>query len=125
MENVCPQLHCLGWIVYPKKGLESSLALPWAARSQELPRAFSKLHLGRNSTDWAAAGVTGRLSQAGHRWRAGWDSRSCCMCCSHCSDLDATEYLPIWSMGELDGLESLVFLLGWLVCYPAGCYRNW
>lgn len=45
--------------------------IAWAAKLQELLQVFSKLHLRRNSTDWAAAGVTENLFQAGHLWKAG------------------------------------------------------
>lgn len=63
MKSVCPQLHPPGQLVHPNTGLESSLVLSWAARSQELLQVLSKLRLGSNATDWAAAGVTGRLFQ--------------------------------------------------------------
>lgn len=66
MVKACPRLHRPGRAVCPDTGLGSSPALSWAARSRELLQVFSK-----NSTDWAAAGVTGSLSQAGHPGQAG------------------------------------------------------
>lgn len=120
MENVCAQQHCSGQMVSPSMGLESSLVLSCATRSQELPRVFSKLHLRGNSNDWDAARVTGRLSQARHPWKAVWGRRSYWVYCCLCGNVDATKYSYIWSMEELDGLENPTFLLEWLVCCRTG-----